>query len=89
MKHCQCRKTHLYFLILTVRSAERLTDPDDTPPGLEPTLTSLIKEIEQNLKDESKIIGQVFPNEEQVLGSFLQRIFQQSVRVPLGPWSNS
>lgn len=63
--------------------AERLTDPDDTPPGLEPTLTNLIKEIEQNLKDESKIIGQVFPNQEQVLGSFLQRIFQQSLQQQL------
>lgn len=60
--------------------ADQLTDPDEAPPGLDPSLVTLIKEMEQNLKDESKIIRDVFPYPEQVLGSFLQRIFQQSVR---------
>lgn len=63
-------------------SGEKLTDPDEAPPGLELSLSSLIREIEQNLKDESKIIRDVFPYPEQVLGSFVQRIFQQSVSIP-------
>jgi hypothetical protein len=40
-----------------------------------------MKEIEDVLKAESVTIRDVFPNPEQVLGSFLQRVFQQSVRI--------
>ncbi|CCX34869.1 exocyst complex component Sec10-like protein [Pyronema domesticum] len=59
---------------------ERLSDPDDTPPGLEPSLVSLISEVREVLKVESETIKDVFPFPEQVLGTLLQRVFQQSLQ---------
>ncbi|KAA8894126.1 exocyst complex component Sec10-like protein [Sphaerosporella brunnea] len=59
---------------------EKLSDPDESPPGLEPSLLSLINEIRDVLKVESKTIKEVFPYPEQVLGTFLQRVFQQSLQ---------
>jgi hypothetical protein len=59
---------------------EKLSDPDESPPGLEPSLLSLINEIRDVLKIESKTIKEVFPYPEQVLGTFLQRVFQQSLQ---------
>lgn len=41
---------------------------------------SLINEIGEVLKVESKTIKEVFPYPEQVLGTFLQRVFQQSLQ---------
>jgi len=61
-------------------SEERLSDPDESSPGLEPSLLSLINEIREVLKVESKTIKDVFPYPEQVLGTFLQRVFQQSLQ---------
>lgn len=59
---------------------DRLADPDAEPPGVEPTLQSLIDEVRVVMQEESIIIRRAFPYSDQVLGKFLQRIFQQSVQ---------
>ncbi|KAI9792895.1 MAG: Exocyst complex component 5 [Candelina submexicana] len=59
---------------------ERLADPDVDPPGVEPSLQSLLDEVKVVVQEESFIIKQAFPFHEQVLGKFLQRIFQQSIQ---------
>ncbi|KAL7269154.1 Exocyst complex component 5 [Rhizina undulata] len=59
---------------------EKLSDPDEIPPGLEPSLLALVNEISDVMKTESKTIKEVFPFPEQVLGTFLQRVFQQSLQ---------
>ncbi|CAZ82768.1 unnamed protein product [Tuber melanosporum] len=59
---------------------EKLSDPDETPPGLEPSLMALVSEIRDVMKAESRTIKEVFPFPEQVLGTFLQRVFQQSLQ---------
>ena len=66
--------------VLTQGRAEKLSDPDEPPPGLEPGVVSLLSEINQVLKEESRTIKDVFPYPEQVLGTFLQRVFQQSLQ---------
>lgn len=59
---------------------ERLQDPDAEPPGVEPSLQSLIDEVKIVVQDESAIIKRAFPYYEEVLIRFLQRIFQQSIQ---------
>jgi exocyst complex component 5 len=59
---------------------ERLADPDVDPPGVEPSLQSLIDEIRVVMQDESFIIKRAFPYYEVVLIKFIQRIFQQSIQ---------
>lgn len=59
---------------------ERLADPDSEPPGVEPSLQSLIDEVRIVVQEESIIIKRAFPYCEQVMGRFLQRIFQQSIQ---------
>ncbi len=59
---------------------ERLADPDAEPPGVEPSLQSLIDEVKVVVQEESIIIKRAFPYHEQVLGKFLQRVFQQSIQ---------
>lgn len=59
---------------------ERLADPDAEPPGVEPSLQSLIDEVRIVVQEESAIIKRAFPYAEQVLVRFLQRIFQQSIQ---------
>lgn len=59
---------------------ERLADPDSEPPGVEPSLQALIDEVKIVVQEESIIIKRAFPYCEQVLGRFLQRIFQQSIQ---------
>ena len=59
---------------------ERLADPDAEPPGVEPSLQSLIDEVKTVVQEESVIIKRAFPFAEEVLGNFLQRIFQQSIQ---------
>lgn len=59
---------------------ERLADPDSDPPGVEPSLQSLIDEIRVVMQDESFIIRRAFPYYELVLIKFIQRIFQQSIQ---------
>ncbi|KAA6409885.1 MAG: exocyst complex component Sec10 [Lasallia pustulata] len=59
---------------------ERLADPDMEPPGVEPSLQSLIDEVKVVVEEESTIIKRAFPYYELVLGRFLQRVFQQSIQ---------
>ncbi|KAJ9661040.1 Exocyst complex component 5 [Neophaeococcomyces mojaviensis] len=58
----------------------RLSDPDADLPGVEPGLQSLIDEVKVVVQEESQIIKRAFPNPEQVLGKFVQRVFQQSIQ---------
>ena len=58
----------------------RLSDPDADLPGVEPGLQSLIDEVRVVVQEESQIIKRAFPNPEQVLGKFVQRVFQQSLQ---------
>ena len=59
---------------------EKLADPDAEPPGVEPSLQSLIDEVRIVVQEESTIIRRAFPYAEQVLGKFIQRVFQQSIQ---------
>ncbi|PGG97049.1 hypothetical protein AJ79_09363 [Helicocarpus griseus UAMH5409] len=59
---------------------EKLADPDADPPGVEPSLQSLVDEVKVVVQEESTIIKRAFPYYEQVLDKFLQRIFQQSIQ---------
>ncbi|KAL1994683.1 hypothetical protein VTN49DRAFT_2153 [Thermomyces lanuginosus] len=59
---------------------ERLADPDADPPGVEPSLQSLVDEVKVVVQDESAIIRRAFPYYEEVLARFLQRVFQQSIQ---------
>ncbi|KAL2819882.1 exocyst complex component Sec10-like protein [Aspergillus cavernicola] len=61
-------------------SWETLADPDAEASGVEPSLQSLIDEVRVIVQEESAIIKRAFPNYEQVLGKFLQRVFQQSIQ---------
>ena len=63
-----------------VETWERLADPDQEPPGVEPSLQSLIDEVKVVVQEESAIIKRAFSYYEQVLGRFLQRVFQQSIQ---------
>ncbi|KAF2013280.1 exocyst complex component Sec10 [Aaosphaeria arxii CBS 175.79] len=59
---------------------DRLQDPDSEPPGVEPSLQSLIDEVRIVVQEESSIIKRAFPYYDEVLIRFLQRIFQQSIQ---------
>jgi exocyst complex component 5 len=59
---------------------ERLADPDSDPPGVEPSLQSLVDEVKIVMQEESFIIRRAFPYYEIVLTKFVQRIFQQSIQ---------
>lgn len=59
---------------------DRLADPDAEPPGVETTLQSLVDEVKVVMQQESTVIQKAFPYSDQVLGKFLQRVFQQSVQ---------
>lgn len=61
-------------------SWERMADPDAEPPKVEPSLQSLVDEVKFVVQEESAIIKRAFPYYEQVLGKFLQRVFQQSIQ---------
>ena len=63
-----------------VNTWERLADPDAEPPGVEPSLQSLIDEVKNVVQEESFIIKRAFPFAEEVIGNFLQRVFQQSIQ---------
>jgi hypothetical protein len=58
---------------------DRLQDPDAEPPGVEPSLQSLVDEVRIVVQEESAIIKRAFPYHEEVLIRFLQRIFQQTI----------
>ncbi|EGD85816.1 hypothetical protein H112_06738 [Trichophyton rubrum D6] len=59
---------------------EQLADPDAPSPGVEPSLQSLVDEVQVVVQEESAIIKRAFPYYEQVLCKFLQRVFQQSIQ---------
>ncbi|KAF2214767.1 hypothetical protein CERZMDRAFT_36895 [Cercospora zeae-maydis SCOH1-5] len=59
---------------------DRLADPDTEPPGVEPSLQSLIDEVKVVVQEESFIIKRAFPYYEDVLARFIQRVFQQSIQ---------
>jgi len=59
---------------------ERLADPDSEPPGVEPSLQSLVDEVRIVMQEESFIIKRAFPYYETVLVKFIQRVFQQSIQ---------
>lgn len=61
-------------------SWEKAADPDAEPPTVESSLRSLIDEVKLVIEEESFTIKHVFPFHEQVLVTFLQRIFQQSIQ---------
>ena len=63
-----------------IETWERLADPDAEPPAVEPSLQSLVDEVRIVVQEESSIIKRAFPYHEQVLGKFLQRVFQQSIQ---------
>jgi hypothetical protein len=81
---------HTFFIERTQSMAEelsmdaetwdRLQDPDADPPGVEPTLQSLVDEVKIAVQDESATIKRAFPYYEEVLIRFLERIFQQSIQ---------
>lgn len=57
-----------------------LADPDTEPSGVEGSLQRLVDEVTNTLKEESFKIKQVFSFTDQVLITFIQRIFQQSIQ---------
>ena len=59
---------------------DTLADPDSDPPGVEPSLQSLIDEVKIVMQEESFIIKRAFPYYETVLIKFIQRVFQQSIQ---------
>lgn len=59
---------------------EQLADPDAEPPGVEPSLQSLIDEVKIVMQEESFIIKRAFPYADAVLIKFIQRVFQQSIQ---------
>jgi len=59
---------------------DQLADPDSDPPGVEPSLQSLIDEVKIVMQEESFIIKRAFPYYETVLTKFIQRVFQQSIQ---------
>jgi hypothetical protein len=63
-----------------VETWDRLQDPDAEPPGVEPSLQSLVDEVKIVVQEESATIKRAFPYYDEVLIRFLQRIFQQSIQ---------
>ena len=61
----------------------RIADPDAEPPGVEPGLQALIDEVKLVIQEECYVIKRAFPYYEEVLTRFIQRVFQQSVSLPL------
>ncbi|KAK4110534.1 exocyst complex component Sec10 [Canariomyces notabilis] len=59
---------------------DQLADPDSDPPGVEPSLQSLVDEVRIVMQEESFIIKRAFPYYETVLIKFIQRVFQQSIQ---------
>ncbi|KAK4154636.1 exocyst complex component Sec10-like protein [Chaetomidium leptoderma] len=59
---------------------DQLADPDSDPPGVEPSLQSLVDEVKIVMQEESFIIKRAFPYYETVLSKFIQRVFQQSIQ---------
>ena len=59
---------------------DRLADPDADPPGVEPSLESLVDSVKITMQEEALNIKRAFPYYDLVLAKFIQRIFQQSIQ---------
>jgi exocyst complex component 5 len=59
---------------------DRIADPDTEPPGVEPGLQAVIDDVKITVQQESWIIKRAFPVPEEVLNTFVQRVFQQSIQ---------
>jgi hypothetical protein len=57
-----------------------MNDPDKPAPQREPGLDALFDEIRVTVSQEAQIIQAVFPDKEEVMKVFLQRVFAQVVR---------
>jgi hypothetical protein len=57
-----------------------MNDPDKPAPDREPGLDALFDEIRVTVSQEAQIIQAVFPDKEEVMKVFLQRVFAQVVR---------
>jgi hypothetical protein len=58
---------------------DRIADPDAEAPGVEPGLQALCDEVKITAQNESYTIKRGFPFPEEILNTFIQRLFQQSV----------
>jgi hypothetical protein len=58
---------------------DRIADPDAEPPGVEPGLQAVIDEVKSTIQQESWVIKRAFPYPDEILNTFLQRVFQQLV----------
>ena len=67
-------------VIMDGETWDQLADPDSDPPGVEPSLQSLVDEVKIVMQEESFIIKRAFPYYETVLIKFIQRVFQQSIQ---------
>lgn len=59
-----------------------MNDMDKPAPEREPGLDALFDEIRVTVSQEAQIIQAVFPEKEEVMKVFLQRVFAQVVRNP-------
>lgn len=60
-------------------SWSNLNEPKQTAPTSEPGLKALFQDIRVTVDQEAQIIQAVFPNKEEVMRVFLQRVFAQVV----------
>jgi hypothetical protein len=58
-----------------------LADPDAEPPGIEPSLVVLFREIKRTIKEEFQVMHRIFPKAVTVKALFLQRIFAQTIQL--------
>lgn len=90
------RKAREYLICKSIKSISSTTsscdtayrwrdinDPDKPAPDREPGLDALFEEIRVTVSQEAQIIQAVFPEKEEVMKVFLQRVFAQVVRTPL------
>lgn len=59
---------------------DKLADPDADPPGVEPSLESLVDSVKITVQEEALNIKKAFPYYDLVLAKFIQRVFQQSIQ---------
>lgn len=59
---------------------DRIADPDAEPPGVEPSLESLVDSVRLTVQEEASNIKKAFPYYDLVLAKFIQRVFQQSIQ---------
>lgn len=90
------RKAREYLICKSIKSISSATnsydtayrwtdinDPGKSAPDREPGLDALFEEIRVTVSQEAQIIQAVFPEKEEVMKVFLQRVFAQVVRTPI------